>query len=103
MPWLIAVFVLLAILEYQAKLPPEIGFSKDHITFNGLFKKKYKWSEIENVVLKDGLLTVDFRNNKLFQKEIDTGENEASEQEFNEWAQTVLQKEQTLSSRNFTQ
>lgn len=90
MPWLIALFVLLAILEYQAKLSPEIGFSKDHIQFNGLFKKKYQWSEIDNVVLKDGLLTVDFKNNKLFQKEIDTGENEASEQEFNEWIRSVI-------------
>jgi hypothetical protein len=90
MQWLIAVFALLAILEYQAKLAPEIGFSSDHIVFNGLFKKKYNWSEIDNVILKDGLLTVDFKNNKLFQKEIDSGENEAGEQEFNEWARKYL-------------
>ena len=38
--WLIALFVLLAFLEYQAKLSPEIGFSNDHIVFNSLFKKK---------------------------------------------------------------
>ncbi|MBO9572267.1 MAG: hypothetical protein J7497_08685, partial [Chitinophagaceae bacterium] len=31
--WMIAVFALLAILEYQAKLSPEIGFSDDHIIF----------------------------------------------------------------------
>ena len=43
------------------------------------------WSEIANVLLKDGLLTVDFMNNKLFQKLVDDGENEASEEEFNEW------------------
>ena len=90
MPWLIVVFVLLAFLEYQAKLAPEIGFSPDHIVFNGLFKKKYQWSEIDNVILKDGLLTIDFKNNKLFQKEIDSGENEASEPEFNAWVRQYL-------------
>ena len=88
--WMVFVFVLLAILEYQAKLAPEIGFSEDHIVFNGLLKKKYKWNEVQNVVLKDGLLTVDLKNNRLMQKEIDSGENEASEEEFNNWVRKYL-------------
>jgi hypothetical protein len=83
--WLLIVFAILAVLEYQAKLSPEIGFSDEQVVFNRLFRKKYSWSEIDNVVLKDGLLTIDFKNNKLFQKEIDSGENEASEMEFNLW------------------
>lgn len=90
MPWLVIIFVLLAFLEYQAKLSPEIGFSTEHIVFNGLFKKRYSWEEIDNVVLRDGILTVDFKNNKLVQKEIDSGENEASEEEFNEWVNNRL-------------
>jgi hypothetical protein len=88
--WLVIVFAVLAILEYQAKVSPEIGFSTDHLVFNGLFRKKYQWTEIDNVILKDGLLTIDYKNNKLFQKEIDSGENEASEQEFNEWCRRQL-------------
>jgi hypothetical protein len=83
--WLVIVFALLAVLEYQAKLSLEIGFSPDNVVFNELFKKKYTWDQIDNVILKDGMLTVDFKNNKLFQKEIDSGENEASELEFNNW------------------
>lgn len=88
--WLVIVFAFLAILEYQAKLPPEIGFAQDHIVFNGLFRKKINWTEIENVILKNGLLTIDFKNNKLLQKEINTGENEASEGEFNAWCREQL-------------
>lgn len=83
--WLVFVLPLLALLEYQAKLSPEIGFSEDHVVFNRLFKKKFEWSAIEHVVLKDGLITVNFKNNRFFQKEIDSGENEATEAEFNEW------------------
>lgn len=83
--WLVIVFAFLALLEYQAKRAPEIGFADDHIMINRLFKKKVSWQEIENVILKDGWLTIDFKNNRLLQKEIDSGENEASEEEFNEW------------------
>ena len=88
--WLIFVFVLLAFLEYQARLPLEIGFSSKQVVFNSLIRKRYIWSEIANVLLKDGLLTVDFMNNKLFQKLVDDGENEASEEEFNEWCSRHL-------------
>jgi hypothetical protein len=83
--WLVIVFAFLALLEYQAKRSPEIGFADDHIMINRLFKKKISWEEIENVVLRDGWLTIDFKNNKVLQNEIDGGENEASEEEFNEW------------------
>jgi hypothetical protein len=90
--WLVFVFVVLAILEYQARLPTEIGFSKDAITINTLLKKKFSWSQIENVRLKDGLLTIDFTNNKLIQKEIDSGENEATEEEFNAFCDQRLRE-----------
>jgi hypothetical protein len=88
--WLIFVFVVLAFLEYQAKLPLEIGFSSRQVVFNSLFRKRYTWSDLSNVLLKDGLLTVDFQNNKLFQKLVDDGENEATEEEFNEWCRQHL-------------
>lgn len=83
--WLVFAFSALAILEYQAKHALEIGFMNSKIVFNTLIRKKYSWQEIDNVILKDGILTIDFKNNKLFQKEIDSGENEAEEEEFNNW------------------
>jgi hypothetical protein len=94
--WLVIVFAFLALLEYQAKKSPEIGFAEDHIMLNTLFKNKISWNEIDNVVLRDGWLTIDFKNNRLLQKEIDTGENEASDEEFNDWVrrrQITLQKQ----------
>jgi len=91
--WMIFVFALLALLEYQAKHPLEIGFSNGQIVFNTLFKKKYSWDQLSNVILKDGLLTVDFTSNKIFQREIDEGESEASEEEFNAWCREQLGKQ----------
>lgn len=83
--WLIFVFSALALLEHQARKPPEIGFSADRIVFSGLFRKTRSWSDLQHIVLKDGLLTIGFKDNRLFQKELESGDDEATEQEFNEW------------------
>ena len=79
-------FFLLSFLEYQASYPLEIGFSNDLVIINTLFRKKYAWSAFNNVVLKDGLLTLDFRNNRIFQRETaEDDEPDADEDEFNQY------------------
>lgn len=89
--WLAAIFFILAFLEYQAKYPLEVGFSQDEIVINSLFKKKIPWSQFNNIILKDGLLTLDMKNNKIFQKEVlDEDEPDADEDEFNEYCQERL-------------
>lgn len=92
--WLSFVFIILALLEYQAKYAVEIGFSDNEIKFNTLIKKKYRWSDFTNIMLKDGLLTLDFANNKILQREIedDDEEDEADEKEFNEYCRQQLAK-----------
>lgn len=94
MQWLFIPFVIMALLEHQVKFPMEIGFSEQHIVFNTFFRKKYDWSQLSNVMLKDGLLTMDFRNNRLLQREIldDEDEDDASEEEFNLFCQEQLKK-----------
>jgi hypothetical protein len=89
--WMIVLFFVLAFLEYQAKYPLEIGFSSHEIVINTLFKKKFPWSDFENIILKDGLLTMDFKNNKLFQKQVlDDDEPDADEDEFNDYCKQKL-------------
>jgi hypothetical protein len=92
--WLSFVFIILALLEYQAKYAIEIGFSDEEIKFNTLIKKKYRWSDFNNIILKDGLLTLDFVNNKILQREIedDDDEDDADEKEFNDYCQKQLAK-----------
>ncbi|MFI5152939.1 MAG: hypothetical protein ACHQET_06360 [Chitinophagales bacterium] len=97
MPWLnwfSVIFFLLAFLEYQAKYPLEIGFSTDRIVINTLFPRRYSWSDMNQVILKDGLLTMDFKNNLLLQKEtIDEDEDaDADEDEFNDYCIVQLRK-----------
>jgi hypothetical protein len=91
--WVGLIYLLMAVLERYALLSPEIGFSRDHIRFNGWPEKKYAWSEFSNILLKDGILTMDFRNNKLFQKETDDTvdpDYDGSEDEFNQFCKDQL-------------
>ena len=88
--WVAIIYLLAALLEKQVKFPQEVAFDENEIVFNSLPKKYYNWSNISNVVLKDGILTIDFQNNKLIQKEIESYTSAKEEQEFNEFCLTML-------------
>jgi hypothetical protein len=93
LPWLGVFFVILAFLEYQTKRPLEIGFDSDRVVINTLIRRQYDWSAFSNVVLRDGLLTIDFKNNRLLQKEVqddEEDEDDADEQEFNDYCRSRL-------------
>ncbi len=98
MEWLFGVFIILALLERQVKFPLEIGFSETQVVFNTLLRRKYNWSQLSNVKLKDGLLTIDFLDNRLLQREVDDEdeEDEVSEEEFNEFCRIQLMKKLTF-------
>jgi hypothetical protein len=84
MQWMILLYILFFYLEIHAKYPLEIGFEKKGIVINSLLKKKIQWSELQSVILKDGLLTIDFKNNKLIQKQVVDDDNpDTTEDEFN--------------------
>jgi hypothetical protein len=94
--WLFICFVLFAFLEKYAFKKEEIGFNRDEIYYNKLFPKKIYWESLNNVVLKDGILTLDFMSNKVQQFETDElddeDEEEVTEEEFNAFCQLCLLK-----------
>jgi len=92
MPWIGLFFFVAAFLEYQTKRPLEIGFDYDRVVINTLIRQRHDWSAFNNVVLKDGLLTLDFKNNRLMQKELadDEDDDDADEEEFNTWCRDQL-------------
>lgn len=83
-------FILAAYLEGQLKFQEEIGFDSSGITFNSFPKKHFPWQAFRNVVLKDGILTLDFTNNKILQKEIDERVAVFLEAEFNDFCRAQL-------------
>lgn len=92
LPWISVFFVLLAFLEYQTHRPLEIGFDQDRVVINTLIRQRHDWTVFNNIVLKDGLLTLDFKNNRLLQKEVaeDDDEDDADEEEFNAYCRERL-------------
>jgi hypothetical protein len=90
--WMTFVYLIAAILEKQAKFPQEIAFGKEEIVINSFPKQRYSWADLNNVIIKDGIITVDFKNNKLIQKEIQSGSTTQEEKEFNEFCRVSLQE-----------
>jgi hypothetical protein len=84
------VYLAAAIIERPAKLLPEVAFDEQEIVFNSFPKKTISWKEVSNVVLKEGLLTIDYKNNKLFQREVNEAVSAQTEKEFNAFCQQQL-------------
>lgn len=89
--WIAALYLILALIEKQVKFPYEIGYCENCVVINSLPKKKYKWNKINNTLIKDGILTIDFKNNILIQKEIESEVSVELETEFNQFCQLQLQ------------
>jgi len=88
--WLFLPFALLGLFERQAKMPLEVGFTEKEIAINTLIRKRYQWSDFNNIILKDDLLTLDFKNNRLLQRETIDEEGDAEEDEFNVYCRERL-------------
>lgn len=83
--WMLALCLLcFAIIGIYTRRKFELEFTIDGIRYPSLPKKLVPWNEVSNVVLKDGMLTIDFKNNKLIQSVISKESSIAvNEREFN--------------------
>jgi hypothetical protein len=90
--WLAFVYVAAAVVEKQVKFPEEIAFDNDEVVVNSFPKKRHGWNAFQNIVLKDGLLTLDYKNNSLFQKQIESAVTKDIETAFNLYCQERLNK-----------
>lgn len=68
----------------------EILVADDNITYPSFPKKIIQWNELSNIILKDGLLTIDFKNNKIIQQLIEKTELPVNEKEFNDFCNKQL-------------
>jgi hypothetical protein len=83
-------YIAAGLLEKKAKTPQQINFTADQISISGFPEKKLEWTTFSNVVLKDNLLTLDYKNNKLFQAEIPYNVPAEEEARFNAFAAAQL-------------
>jgi hypothetical protein len=67
-------------------------FTGEKVIYPSFPSKTFWWQELNNVILKDGLLTIDFKNNKIIQQMIDESKPSVDEKEFNEFCRQQLNK-----------
>jgi len=94
LPVIIGILIIISgLIEKIILQKREFGFSKNIIQENGIFGKTINWGELNRVILKDDILTIDYKNNKLIQVHTDTEDNddyEVGADEFNAYCQNRL-------------
>jgi hypothetical protein len=100
------IFILLLVLQLKLERPSSISISAEGINIYNFTSNSYPWSAFNNIILKDGLLSLDFTSNKVIQTEPDWHESwirgqqpafddedyPAIEKEFNDFCRVQLTK-----------
>jgi hypothetical protein len=92
------IFLIGALFERQVKFPYEIAFDPTGIIVNTFPKKFFPWGAIQNAIIKDDVITIDFKNNKLIQKDINEPVSESVTSEFNTFCAEQIDIAKQLTS-----
>ena len=91
--WWAGVLAFLLFFLYKlSKRPLKVRFLPAKIIYPSFPERTIQWEELSNVILKDGLLTIDLRNNKIIQQLIEETGPPVNEKEFNEFCRQQLNK-----------
>ncbi len=89
--WPVGVIMLsLFVLYLVSKRKLTVSVGPDKIIYPAFPKRTIVWNELNNVILKDGLLTIDFKNDKLIQAVIIN--TETNEKDFNDFCNRQLKQ-----------
>ncbi|HUR65384.1 MAG TPA: hypothetical protein VMZ03_03460 [Chitinophagaceae bacterium] len=88
--WLGVLSFLLILLYCVAQKDLMVIIEKRSISYPSFPSKKIHWNRLNNLILKDGLLTIDFKNNRIIQQYTDPVMTAVNEQEFNEFCREQL-------------
>jgi len=77
-------------LETRLKIKPALQISAEGVSIKDAFNSAYSWNELTNVLIKEGLITIDCKNNKLLQKEPEADITARDEAEINEFCNLQL-------------
>ena len=88
--WAIVLCAGLMFLFSVSQRQLRVGIDKEAVQYPSFPQRNIRWNELNNVILKDGLLTIDFKNNKILQSEITESSALLSEQELNDFCRQQL-------------
>jgi hypothetical protein len=90
--WLVFVLLLLMVFDLLAKRKLKVKVSENAVYYPSFPAQEILWNDLTNIVLKDGLLTIDLKNNKLIQQPVQNTDIKIREDEFNEFCRQQLNK-----------
>lgn len=90
--WAATAMTIILLLYLFAIQIPVVHISPDGIKLSILGKRFLKWEQLNNLVMKDGLVTIDLKNNKLIQQYLDESSITVNEKEFNDFCKKQLNK-----------
>jgi hypothetical protein len=88
--WAALITLLLAALYLSAQRVPVVRVDNTNIIYPSFPQRSFVWTDLNNMILKDGLLTIDLKNNKLIQQTVDEKITTVNEQNFNEFCRQQL-------------
>ncbi len=88
--WLTAALIILAVFDFITRMKQAIHFFRDKIELHFFPKRTIAWHELNNAILKDRILTLDFKNDHLLQGEIDNESYSIDENEFTGFCRSQL-------------
>lgn len=90
--WGFAINVVLWFLYLVSRRQLVILVSSAEIRYPSFPVKKISWSEVSNLLLKDDILTIDLKNNKIYQHFVKDAAEVVSEAAFNEFCREQIAK-----------
>jgi hypothetical protein len=88
--WVSVLLLLFFILDILSQRKLILTVSENNIEYPSFPGRQIEWNELTNLVLKDGLITIDFKTNKIIQQT--TLNPDIGEQEFNDFCRIQLNK-----------
>jgi hypothetical protein len=89
--WITLLIAIISILQFFVKDQYEISINEKLVFIKTFPQKNVEWQSLQNLILKDDLLTIDYSNNKIFQAEIVPQlSNIGNETEFNDFCRLQL-------------
>lgn len=95
--YMVAALIIVGVFYHLALQKIQLLFTPEKIIKLNFPKRDYLWNVFSNVIIKDKILTLDFKNNHLLQVEIEEPKN-INENEFNLFAQAQLNREQVSAT-----
>lgn len=88
--WAGIITLVLGLLYLVAKRPLVLTISGESVRYPSFPPREITWDSLNTLLLKDGMVTIDFRDNRLIQQLVETDFTSVQEQEINDFCRQQL-------------